>query len=44
MNRDGKGGYVLDGFGGLWPFGNAKRITGPYWPNMDIARGVALDA
>ena len=24
LNPDGKGGYVLDGFGGVWPFGNAE--------------------
>ena len=39
-----KGGYELDGFGGLHPFtvagGNAAPAVnrGPYWPGWDIAR------
>ena len=36
------GGYVLDGFGGLHPFGNAPAApAGPYWPGQDIARSLA---
>ena len=38
-------GYVLDGYGGIHPFGNAPALTGtPYWPGSDIARGLVLDA
>ncbi len=46
--RPSSGGYVLDGFGGLHPFGMegnvppSDTISGPYWLNWDIARGVAL--
>jgi cysteine-rich secretory family protein len=38
------GGVVLDGFGGLHPFGGASLDTSgmPYWPNWDIARSLAL--
>jgi hypothetical protein len=35
------GGFVLDGWGGLHPFGTAIAISGPYWSGWDIARGVA---
>lgn len=35
------GGYVVDGWGGLHPFGNATGASGPYWSGWDIARGVA---
>jgi glucose/arabinose dehydrogenase len=44
----GNGGFVLDGFGGLHPFGRrghaAPAMPGglPYWDGFDIARGVAL--
>ena len=47
VRLDGTGGLVLDGWGGLHPFG----LSGPpiplathasYWPGWDIARGVAL--
>jgi hypothetical protein len=36
-------GYVLDGWGGIHPFGGTPReaVTG-YWPNWDIARGITL--
>jgi hypothetical protein len=35
-------GYVLDGWGGIHPFGGASRPSGgPYWPGWDIARGIA---
>src|SRR5207302_2076088 len=39
----GQGGYVLDAFGGVWPFGNAPGVsmTG-YWRGWDIARGIAV--
>jgi hypothetical protein len=41
----GGGGYVLDGFGGRHAFGGAPALGGgPYWRNVDIARGIALDS
>jgi hypothetical protein len=37
------GGYTVDGFGGIHPFGNAPAITPTgYWPNWDIVRGIAV--
>ncbi|MBK5289940.1 MAG: hypothetical protein JJE46_15905 [Acidimicrobiia bacterium] len=40
----GGGGYTLDGFGGLHPFGGAPALRGgAYWPGWDVARGVVLD-
>jgi hypothetical protein len=42
-----RGGYVLDGWGGLHPFALAGGSTppavpnGPYWPGWDISRAVA---
>ena len=34
-------GYVLDGWGGLHPFGSAPPVSSPgWWPGWDIARGV----
>lgn len=40
------GGVILDGFGGLHPFGGAVVNTNaaPYWPGWDIARAVAVRA
>ena len=39
------GGYVLDGFGGVHPVGNAPAATvSAYWPGWDIARGIAVRA
>ena len=39
------GGYELDGYGGIHPFGSAPPLAGTaYWPGWDIARGIALDA
>jgi hypothetical protein len=41
-------GVIVDGWGGVQPFildggtSAPEEITGPYWPNWDIARGVAL--
>jgi spore germination protein YaaH len=36
-------GYVLDGWGGIHPFGGAPAVTGgPYWPSWDIARGLVM--
>jgi hypothetical protein len=41
----GLGGYLLDGFGGLHPIGNAPAVNGTgYWPGWDIARGLVLRA
>lgn len=35
------GGYVMDGFGGLHPFGNAPApLPGPYWAGQDIGRSL----
>src|SRR5438105_1327355 len=45
---DGTGGYVLDGFGGLTPFGvnghaaPPRTAGGAYWANWDIARRVVI--
>jgi hypothetical protein len=44
---DGTGGVVLDGYGGLHPFGiaghAAPTVSGSaYWPGFDIARGIAI--
>jgi hypothetical protein len=37
-------GYVLDGWGGVHPFGGAPVVSGyGYWPGVDTARGLALD-
>lgn len=39
----GRGGYVLDGYGGLHPFNGSPPVTGRgWWPGWDIARGAAL--
>ncbi len=36
-------GYVLDGWGGIHPFGGAPAVGGnAYWPGWDIARGIVL--
>jgi len=42
---DEHSGYVMDGYGGLHPFGAAPALSGPYWGGWDIARGfdVALN-
>jgi hypothetical protein len=41
---DGAGGWVLDGWGGLHPFGsNVPPVTpSGFWRGWDIARGIAL--
>jgi uncharacterized protein YvpB len=38
------GGVVLDGFGGLHPFGGAtvNMAAAPYWPGWDVARGATV--
>lgn len=40
------GGVILDGFGGLHPFGNVVLNTAgaPYWPGWDIARSIVVKA
>jgi Glycosyl hydrolases family 18 len=43
MAPGGQGGWVLDGFGGVHPFGAAPALsTSAYWARWDIARGVAV--
>jgi uncharacterized protein YvpB len=43
VNPDGKSGYVLDGYGGVWPFGGAPSLTGyQYWSGSDVARGLLI--
>ena len=40
---NGTGGYVLDGWGGIHPFGAALGTHGGmYWRGWDIARGIVL--
>ena len=35
------GGYSVDGYGGIQPYGGAPRVSGSaYWPGWDIARGI----
>lgn len=41
LRPGGIGGYALDGFGGLHPFGNAPPQVGPAFP-IDIARDLVL--
>jgi hypothetical protein len=43
LRSDDLGGYVLDLYGGIHPFGNAPALGGgPYWGGWDIARGIVL--
>jgi hypothetical protein len=35
-------GYILDGYGGLHPFGGAPALADPTYWGWDIARGIAL--
>ena len=45
LRADGVSGFVLDGWGGIHPFGGAPVRTGTvYWPGWDIARGMVLRA
>ena len=38
------GGYSLDAFGGVHPFGDSPPVTVTgYWPNWDVARALALN-
>ena len=34
------GGWTLDAWGGLHPFGGAPTVVGPSWPGRDLARAV----
>jgi acid phosphatase type 7 len=44
LTPGGRGGFVLDGWGGIHAFGNARLISATaYWPGWDIARGIAID-
>jgi hypothetical protein len=48
LTPSGQGGYVVDGFGGIHRFAvgdaplPAATSAGPYWPFVDVARGIAL--
>jgi hypothetical protein len=42
MRPDGRGGYLLDGYGGLHPFGGAPRLHNPHYGRGDRARGLVL--
>lgn len=43
--RAAGGGYELDAFGGVHPFGGAPSVaTTGYWSGWDITRGIALNA
>lgn len=43
LTPDGKGGYVLDGWGGVHAFGNAQPVLGTnFWPGWNVARAIAL--
>ncbi len=43
VRSSGAGGYMLDGWGGVHPFGDAPPVFGAaYWGGWDIARGMAL--
>jgi hypothetical protein len=43
LEPSGLGGYILDGYGGVHPFGDAPavQVTG-YWPGWVIAEGIVL--
>lgn len=43
LDGDALGGQVMDGYGGLHPFGDAATLSGgPYWPGWDIARDIVI--
>ena len=43
LRAGGSSGYVLDGWGGLHPFGGAPYVyDSGYWPGWDITRGIVL--
>ncbi|MCC7077623.1 MAG: hypothetical protein IT198_10905 [Acidimicrobiia bacterium] len=40
---EGYSGYILDGWGGIHPYGVSPTLSGgPYWKGWDIARGVTV--
>jgi hypothetical protein len=40
----GRGGFVVDAWGGIHGFGSAKVVAASaYWPGWDIVRGIAID-
>jgi hypothetical protein len=39
---DGRGGYVLDGLGGVHPFGGAPRLRTFFHSDAGTARGIVL--
>ncbi len=44
-DASGEGGVILDGWGGLHPFGDATNVSSAgYWPGQDVTRGVAENA
>ena len=42
MRPDGRGGYVLDGLGGVHPFGGAPRLRTFFHSDAGTARGIVL--
>ncbi|HEX6538883.1 MAG TPA: Ig-like domain repeat protein [Candidatus Dormibacteraeota bacterium] len=43
LTPDGKGGYMLDGWGGVHAFGDAPAVVDTsYWPGWNIARAIVL--
>ena len=43
MRPDKTSGYLLDGYGGIHPFGGAPAFANtPYWAGFDIARGLEI--
>jgi hypothetical protein len=44
LTNGGKGGYTVDAYGGIHPFGNAAwyNVAGGYYPGWDIIRGIAV--
>jgi hypothetical protein len=43
LRQDGVSGYVVEGFGGLHPFGGAPYVPYPYYAAADFTRAVALN-
>jgi hypothetical protein len=44
LSPTASGGYTLDAFGGLHPFGDSPPVTATgYWPDWDIARALAIN-
>ena len=43
QGSDGPGGFALDGYGGIHPWGSAAPVAQAVsWPGWDIARGIAV--